>query len=68
MATAAAREWGSWTPSSLVHTDVHSFAPLFGLRHIPDAAYPTLDRLCGWLPGNLILGVARKSRLGQESA
>ena len=41
---------------------ITSFAPLFGLRHIPDAFYPVVDSLTGWaLPGNLLLGVAEKS-------
>ena len=47
-----------WTVS------ITSFAPLFGIRHIPDAFYPVVDKLVGWaLPGNLLLGVARKKSL-----
>ena len=40
--------------------EVSGFAPLFGIRHIPDAFYPVVDRMVGWaLPDNLLLGVAR---------
>ena len=40
---------------------VTTFAPLFGLRHIPDAFYPVLTKLLGlFLPDNLLIGIARK--------
>ncbi len=42
--------------------EVGAFAPLFGIRHIPDAFYPVVDKLVGpALPGNLLLGVAERN-------
>lgn len=40
---------------------VVAFAPLFGLRHIPDVVYDILTALTRrLLPGNLLMGVARR--------
>ena len=56
MLGGAYRHWG-W-PYSI---EMATFAPLFGIRHIPDAFYWPLTRLFGWLlPKNLLVGVARR--------
>lgn len=40
---------------------VEHFCPLFGVRHIDDTVYPTVDSLIGWaLPDGLLIGWARR--------
>ena len=57
MRTGAEHGWGH-PPASL---RVESFCPLFGVRHVPDALYPVVDKLIGWsLPDGLLIGGARK--------
>lgn len=57
MVEAALNVWGTEADLTL-----QSFAPLFGVRHIPDALYPTLSRLVRpFLNGGLIIGTARKA-------
>jgi len=56
MTLAAVQDGRSWRVEK-----PRAFAPLFGLRHIPDAVYevltPFAERV---LPGNLLIGVARR--------
>jgi hypothetical protein len=51
-----------WSDSpAAVEYGVEAFCPLFGIRHVPDALYPVVDRLVGWaLPGGLLIGHARR--------
>jgi hypothetical protein len=57
MLAAARSVWGCEPPA----VSVRSFCPLFGVRHIPDAWYPVIDRLLGWaLPDGLLIGWMRK--------
>jgi hypothetical protein len=58
LGAAALECWGQ--PAALI--GVETFCPLFGIRHIPDAWYPVVDKLAGWaLPDGLIVGWARRA-------
>jgi hypothetical protein len=63
--------WRGYTKSELVRrmerpgwsVEADSFAPLYGIRHIPDAFYEPLTTLAKHiLPGNLLIGVARREK------
>ena len=54
MRTAGAVHGGNWGG------EVWSFAPAYGLWHIPDGLYPVVSRLLRWCRGGLVIGVARR--------
>jgi hypothetical protein len=59
MEAAALKCWGG-APAGVGH---RCFAPLFGVRHIPDGIYSVADRIASpFLPAGLILGWARRQR------